>query len=565
MTQQWTVKPSGETTGNTGRPPRRTGKGPVIPAAGTSISDVPVLIAGGGPAGLALAISLGQLGVRCEVVDARPAPTRVPRAGRCGARAMEIFRRLGVSGQLRAAGLPGEAPLDVVICAGTLARPLNRHRYPSVADALEVTLEVNDGTMPLEPHVILSQYTLEPVLREVAEATPGVTVRFGAELIDFAVTGGGVTAMVHTASRPRTIRADYLIGCDGADSTVRRVLGVELRGERRAPLRQALIYCPDLYERLPGGPSGRAIEYHVTGGHPCTLIVQDDAQHFALQAGAGGVGGPSGPPLATLFEAVAGAVCQPLSYKVVHEAEWAQQLLLADRYTDHRCQVLLAGDAAHPASTTGGLGLSTAIGDTADLAWKLAATLQGWGGPALLASYEAERRPVAAQAITASFASAIAEEPWSVDLRDVELGYRYTGSPVISHAGGTPPTGFAPTTWPGARLPHLWLDDGNPLHDVLGACFTLLRVPGAAAPGATADRVDGEFAQALAAEFGRLGAPLDLVEVTSVAAQAVYAGHRLILVRPDLHVAWRSGDSQPVPAALANLVTGHAGNHDRES
>jgi 2-polyprenyl-6-methoxyphenol hydroxylase-like FAD-dependent oxidoreductase len=513
---------------------------------------VPVLIAGGGPTGLALAIGLGQLGVRCEVVDARPAPTRVPRAGRCGARAMEIFRRLGISGRLRAAGLPGEAPLDVVICAGSLARPLTRHRYPSVADALATTLEVNDGTMPLEPHVILSQYTLEPLLREVAEETPGVTVRFGAELIDFAATGGGVTAMVHTATRLRAIRADYLIGCDGAGSTVRRVLGVELRGERREPLRQALIYCPDLYERLPGGPAARAIQYHVTGGHPCTLIVQDDTQHFALQAP------PGGPPLATMFEAVAGAVCQPLSYKVVHEDEWPQQLLLADRYTDDRTRVLLAGDAAHPASTTGGLGLSTAIGDTADLAWKLAATQHGWGGPALLASYEAERRPVAAQAITASFVSAVAEEPWSVDLRDVELGYRYTGSPVISHAGGTQPTGFAPTTWPGARLPHLWLDDGNPLHDVLGNCFTLLRVPGAGAAGATADRVDGEFARELAAEFGRFGAPLDLVEVTSVAAQAVYAGHRLILVRPDLHVAWRSGDSQPPPATLARLVTGNA-------
>jgi 2-polyprenyl-6-methoxyphenol hydroxylase-like FAD-dependent oxidoreductase len=534
---------------------------PVIPAAGTSTSDVPVLIAGGGPAGLSLAISLGQLGVRCEVVDARPAPTRVPRAGRCGPRAMEIFRRLGISGRLRAAGLPAEAPLDVVICAGSLARPLTRHHYPSVADVLAVTLEVNDGTMPLEPHLILSQYTLEPLLREVAEATPGVTVRFGAELIDFAVTGGGVTATVHTASRLRAIRADYLVGCDGADSTVRRVLGVELRGERREPLRQALIYCPDLYERLPGGGGGRAVHYYVTGGHRSTLMVQDDTQHFALQTAAGGPSAPGVPgarPVTTLFEAIAGAVCQPLSYKVVHEAEWAQHLLLADLYTDDRCRVLLAGDAAHPASTTGGLGLSTAVGDAADLAWKLTATLHGWGGPALLASYEAERRPVAAQAITASFSRAAADEPWSVDLRDVELGYRYTGSPVISHAAGTPPAGFAPTTWPGARLPHLWLDDGNPLHDVLGNCFTLLRMPGAGAAGATADRVDGEFARELAAEFGRLGAPLDLVEVTSAPAQAVYAGHRLILVRPDLHVAWRSGDSQPTPAALARLVTGNA-------
>ena len=242
----------------------------------------------------------------------------------------------------------------------------------------------------------------------------------------------------------------------------------------------------------------------------------------------------------------------------------AQQLLLADQYTDRDpgtagSRVFLAGDAAHPASTAGGLGLSTAVGDAADLAWKLAGTLHGWGGPALLGSYEAERRPVAAQAITASFARAVADEPWSVDLRDVELGYRYTGSPVIGHAGGASPTGIAATTWPGARLPHLWLDDGNPLHDVLGSGFTLLRIQAAGdqgrsgAPGAPVAPSDRA-----AVGFGRLGAPLDLVEVTSAAAQAVYPGHRLILVRPDLHVAWRSGDSMPSAAALAALVTGNA-------
>jgi len=511
-------------------------------------SDVPVLIAGAGPAGLTLAINLGQLGVRCEVLDARPAPARVPRAERCGSRAMEIFRQLGFSGRLRDAGLPGEASLDVVDCAGSLARQLQRHRHPSVSDVLATMLEVNDGSMPLEPPVIISQYTLEPLLREVAEATAGVTVRFGAELIDFAAPGGGVTAMVQTSSRLRTVRADYLIGCDGADSIVRRTLGIELRGEARAPMRQALIYCPDLYERIPGG---RAIEYHIVGEHPCTLIVQDDTQHFALHAPL------AGPPLATVFEAVAGAVGQPLSYKVLHEGEWAQQLLLADRYGNDG-RVFLAGDAAHPASTPGGLGLSTAVADAADLAWKLAGTIRGWGGSVLLSSYETERRPVAAEAITASLASlapatrAAGDEPGSGELPEVELGYRYTGSPVISAAPGTAPAGFTPTTWPGARLPHIWLDDGNPLHDLLGGCYTLLRMPGAAA-GTDAPW----FARELASAFGRLGTPLDLLEVTSAAAQAVYAGHRLILVRPDLHVAWRSGDSKPDPVALAALVTGH--------
>lgn len=497
---------------------------------------------------------------------------------------MEIFRRLGVSGRLRDAGLPDEAPLDVVICAETLATPLVRHRYPQVAEVLAAGFEVNDGTMPLEPHVIVSQYTMEPLLREVAEETPGITVRFGAELIDFALVGGGVTAMVQTGTRLRTVRADYLVGCDGADSTVRTTLGIELRGETRQALRQALIYCPELYERLP---AGRAIQYDIVGEHPCTLMVQDDAQHFALHASAGS------QPIAALFEAVAGQHAH--GYKIVHEGEWAQRLLLAERYSNEQgrdgCRVFLAGDAAHPASTAGGLGLSVAVADAADLAWKLAATVHGWGGPALLRSYEAERRPVAAQAITASLAAAqaerrwrahwrpdilddtpsgasgrlrltqaAAEERWHADLPGVERGYRYTGSPVIVPAAGTPrgdnpdPAGYryAPTTWPGARLPHIWLDDGTPLHDQLSTSYTLLLLP------VSADLSALGYARELAEAFRRLGAPLDVIEVTSATAQAVYAGHRLILVRPDLHVAWRSGDSRPDAAGLAALVTGNA-------
>jgi 2-polyprenyl-6-methoxyphenol hydroxylase-like FAD-dependent oxidoreductase len=600
-------------------------------------SDIPVLIAGGGPAGLTLAISLGQLGVRCEVVDARPAPARVPGAQRCGARAMEIFRRLGVSGRLRDAGLPAEAPLDVLICAGSLVTPLVRHRYPQVAEVFAAGFEVNDGTMPLEPHVVLSQYTLEPLLREVAEETPGVRIRFGAELIDFALTAGGVTATVQTGSRLRTFRADYLVGCDGADSTVRKTLGTQTSGQTRRPVRQALIYCPDLYERLP---AGRAIQYEIVGEHPCALIVQDDIQHFALHAPL------DGPPMATLFEAVTGQLAQPGSYKILHESEWAQRLLLADRYSGGPAgglgfgggpagglgfgggfggfgdglgfgggfggggfggapvvsgaggagpgngdRVFLAGDAAHPASTQGGLGLSIAIADVADLAWKLAGTLHGWGGPALLRSYEAERRPVAVQAITALVAAAEAERRWRseyrsdilqdtpagvrsrlrltqaaaeghwhTDLPGIERGYRYTGSPVIAGAAGTPSAGdpdpagyrYAPTTWPGARLPHIWLDDGTPLHDMLGNGFTLLLLPVSADQGAQ------WYVREIAAAFIRFGAPLELVEVTSATAQAVYAGHRLILVRPDLHVAWRSGDSRPDAASLAALVTGNA-------
>jgi hypothetical protein len=367
---------------------------------------------------------------------------------------------------------------------------------------------------------------------------------------------------------------------------VRKTLGIEVHGQARHPLRQALIHCPDLHDQLAGG---RAIQYDVVGELPCTVVVQDDTQHFVLQAPEGG------PPMAALFEAVAGQL-QPPSYKILHEGEWQQSLLLAERYGDGHGyggdRVFLAGDAAHPAATVGGLGLSVGVGDAVDLAWKLAGTLHGWGGPALLRSYEAERRPVAAQAITASLAAAEAERRWRAqwrpeimddtpegeqcrqlliaaaaderghaDLPGIERGYRYTGSPVIAPAQATPrasapdPAGYryAPTTWPGARLPHIWLDDGTPLHDMLGNCYTMLLLP------VSSDVSALGYAREVAAGFRRLGAPLDVVEVTSATAQAVYAGHRLILVRPDLHVAWRSGDSRPDATALAALVTGNAG------
>jgi 2-polyprenyl-6-methoxyphenol hydroxylase-like FAD-dependent oxidoreductase len=511
-----------------------------------SPSGLAVLIVGAGPAGLTLAIGLGQLGVTCEVVDAKPAPSRGPGAFRCTARTMEIFRRLGIAGRLRAAGLPAEAPLDVLICAGSVSRPLVRRWRPPVASILATGREINDGTMPLEPELILSQYTLEPLLREIAEATPKVTVRFGTELVDFADTGGAVTAMLRSGTRLRPVRAGYLAGCDGEDSVVRQMLGIELRGETREPVRQALFYCPELYERLP---AGRGIIYHIVGDHPCTLIVQDDAQHFVLHAPAGGP-----PPTALLAALLASVTDQALDYKVLSEAKWAQHMMLADRYGSDR--VFLVGDAAHPTGSATGVGLGTAIADAADLAWKLAATVRGWGGAALLQSYTSERRPVAAQAITASAAA----ESLAADLPLAEFGYHYTGSPVIAPAEGSGPDQagrYTPTTWPGARLPHIWLDDGTALHDRLGPGFTLLSLPETSDTGGVDYAASADYAAGLTAAFRRLGAPLAALEATSAAAQAVYAGHRLILVRPDLHVAWRSGDSQPDPDFLARLVTGH--------
>ena len=536
------------------------------------MTDVDVLIVGGGPVGLTLAIELGAKGVRCALADRRDAPGRLPKMERCNARTMENFRRLGIADRIRAAGLPADVPMDVFVCAGTLTRPpLVHHRYPSVAEFRRRARTVNDGSLPLEPYQLISQYTLEPVLRSVAEATPGVSVRFGRELVSFTQDEDGVTARLRAgADGPdREVRARYLVGCDGGGSTVRGLLGIELRGESLLEMRQALFHCPDLFARIP---IGRGRHYHVADDRSSFLIVQDDTRHFSLHATV-----DDDAEMPKLFEAIAG---MPVTYETLYVGTWRQRLMLADRYRDGR--VFLAGDAAHLVIPTGGLGMNTGAGDAVDLAWKLAGTLQGWGGPGLLDAYEAERRPVGARAVAASrkasagrrawramwrpeitedspageraradlAAVADREQRWSNDLLGIELGYRYDGSPLIPDPGGAGPDpdafAYTPTTWPGARLPHLWLDDGTALHDELGPAYTLLYHPGhepAVAP--------------LRAAFARYGAPFTPYELRASAAAQVYEDHPLILLRPDLHIAWR-GTDLPAPAPLAAQVTGHA-------
>lgn len=533
-----------------------------------------VLIVGGGPVGLTLAIELGRHQVRCELIDKRPEQGKLPKMERCNARTMENFRRLGIADEIRAAGLPDWVPMDVFICVGSVMRPpLVHHRYPSVREARAAGRAVNDGSLPLEPYQLISQYTLEPVLRRIAEQMPCVTVRFGQELVSFTQHPGGVVARIaDLAGRSRRLETKFLVGCDGGTSTVRQQLGIPLAGESRLQLRQGLFRCPGLFERIPR--KGR--HYHFADRNSSFLILQDDMKHFSLHAAVS-----SDDEMPRIFESVIGL---PLPYETLYVGTWTQRLMLADRYRDRR--VFLAGDAAHLVIPTGGLGMNTGAGDATDLAWKLAGVLQGWGGPGLLDAYEQERRPVGERALRASRKAATGrerwrsawtaeitddtpagirarrrlaevadrEQRWSNDLLGIELGYRYRDSQLIVGEPGDGPDPdsfrYVPTTWPGARIPHIWLDDGTPLQDHLGRCYTLLHKP----------RAEAGLSE-LASAFARRRAPFATFEVRSAAADVVHEGYPFVLVRPDLHVAWR-GTALPEPEQLVARVTGHGAAAD---
>ena len=532
--------------------------------------DTEVLIVGAGPVGLTLALDLGRRGVRCTLIERKAAPQRLPKMERCNARSMEIFRRMGMAERIRAAGLPANVPMDVFIVTSLIDPPLLHLPYPSVAEAKRQIAACNDGTLPLEPYQLISQYTLEPLLKSAVETIPHVTVRYGCEFVSFAQDARGVaTEIKNQSGKTETIAAQYLAGCDGGASGVRRQLGIALQGEGNIlQLRQALYRCDELFDRIP---IGKGRHYHVADAKATQLILQDDARHFTLHSVV-----EKDEDMAAMFEKT---IAMPLKYEMQWVGEWRQNLLLADRYADGR--VFLAGDAVHLMIPTGGLGMNSGVGDAVDLAWKLAATLKGWGGPGLLASYEIERRPVGRNNVAASRFASTGRRKWRSEIRpeigdrtpagaaarahvaaiaDVEqrksnemigaeLGYCYASPLIASEPGDPPPYDFieyTPSTLAGMRLPHVWLDGDVAMQDKIDDGYALLRLGGAS-----------HDASGLQKAFAAIGAPFAVLDVPDRAAREVYA-RDLILLRPDLHVAWRGNKAPDDPQRLAAMVTGHA-------
>ena len=539
-------------------------------AAAMTATDV--LVIGAGPVGLTLAVDLGRRGVRCTLIERKAAPEFLPKMERCNARTMEIFRRMGLANRIRAAGLRADVPMDVYVVLAMNEPPLLRLPYPSVSEARSRIAGCTDGSMPLEPYQLISQYTLEPLLKSIAESLPSVTVRYGCEFLELTQDADGVTATVQAGDgHAKAIRAAFVVGCDGGSSAVRKQVGIRLQGEGDLlRLFQALYLCPALFDMIPiGAGHGHGRHYHVADDKATFLIMQDSTRHWTLHATL-----ERPEDMAAQFELAVGV---PVDYQMLYAGQWKQNLLLADRYRDGR--VFLAGDSAHLVIPTGGLGMNTGVGDAIDLSWKLHAILAGWGGTALLDSYEVERRQVGDRNVAASRYASLGRRAWRSqyrpDIRDAtpsgqaardrlaevanieqrktnemvgaELGYRYVGSPVIADEPNGPAHRFreyVPTTWPGSRLPHVWRQDGSALHDGIPDGYTLLRM------GTT--RAD---TSALERAMAATGAPFRTLTIDDAPPRDVY-GYDLILVRPDLHVVWRGNQPPDDARQLAALVTG---------
>ena len=521
------------------------------------MSPTQVLVVGAGPVGLTLAIDLAQRGVDVMLVEKNQTSIQLPKMERCNARTMEIFRRLGIADRVRAAGLPADVPMDVFLAPSMAGEAFVHLPYPSVA-AAKATIAANNDGRPLEPYQLISQYTLEPLLRSIAETYPNIDIRFGCEMTAFVQDADGVTAELQSDGTAQRVRSDYIVGCDGGASTVRKSLGIALAGQGSIrTLRQALFHSDALFDRIP---MGKGRHYHIaTAPIFPFIIIQDSTKHWTLHAAA-----ESDEQMTVIFRDALG---MDVDFETLSVNAWTQHLLCADRYRDRRA--FIAGDAAHLVIPTGGLGMNTGVGDATDLAWKLAATLAGQGGPALLDSYEVERRQIGLRNVRASGNAMSGRNTWRAadtidemakrfdaeqrkvtEILGIEAGYRYVGSPIVCDEAAEGPdpdnNAYVPTTWPGARLPHVWLDDGTPLHDRIGAGYTLLDL-----------RRDAGDTAAFADAFAASGVRLDVLPVGSAIAREIF-GAGVILVRPDLHVAWRGTGMPADAAAVTATVTGHA-------
>ncbi|GAB3045545.1 FAD-dependent monooxygenase [Stenotrophomonas tumulicola] len=524
-----------------------------------------VIVVGAGPAGLTLAIDMGQRGVRVLLLERNAEPGPWPKMERTNARTMEFYRRLGLAQAIRAEGYPADASMDV-FAAVDLATPIAHLRYQTVAEQRSWIARTRDGTAPLEPYQLVSQYALEPVLKSAAERTPGVTVCFGHALMGFEQDESAVSATVcNAAGMEICVTARYLVGCDGGASFVRKTLGIPLEGEGGIKqMRQVQFRSQTLYDRIP---IGKGRHYYLADG--AIVVTQGNRVDFTLHTDL---------PADTDFEPVIRRYI-PVDFdlEVLRVNDWTLHLLVAARYADRR--VFLAGDAVHLVIPTGGLGMNTAVGDVLNLSWKLAAAVQGWAGEGLLASYEIERRPVGLFNRDASGWAAQGPALWQQqvtsealvrgdagvaaraqlqphadrlqrrvhEMTGAELGYHYAQSPVIEVEDSPLPVWdlhrYVPTARPGARLPHMWLSDGRALFDLLGAGFSLLDLRG------------GLDTDDLAAEFASAGVPVVRLVLDEPALEEIY-GAPLVLVRPDLHVAWRGHSVPGQPCALVQRITG---------
>jgi putative polyketide hydroxylase len=524
---------------------------------GEKMLDVPVLISGGGPVGLTASLLLSRHGVRSLLVERHPSTALTPKARGINARTMEVFRQCGIDAAIRDAGLP-EGRMGLIVWTETLAGKEIERRVPGRATAK------NMAATPLK-NCLCAQDDLEPVIRRFAESAEPATLRFNTELTSFSQRPGAVTGMLtdRTTGEGTPFTARYLIAAEGAQSRVRRALGVKMTGEEKVYDSVNILFHADLTQWVEHRPAAlyfveqqdlRATFLTINGRDRWGFLIHSPKQ-YGWQ--------PQDFTPEFCSELIRKAVgVQDLAVSVLGVGPWEASAIVADHYRVG--DVFLAGDAAHEMPPTGGFGLNTGVQDVHNLAWKIAAVLGGKADDKLLDSYHAERQPFGQIVTQNSLANAMSmgrstRQSNALPRREflneqgLIFGACYQSMAVVPD--GTPPiavddpvTEYLPSGRPGSRAPHVWLMRGNEqisTIDLFGPHFVLLAGRDGDAWRRAAQGIGISWPPLTAFTVGKDGEVVDPDGNWHEAYGVDTDG--AVLVRPDGHVAWRSRTSASNP------------------
>jgi 2-polyprenyl-6-methoxyphenol hydroxylase-like FAD-dependent oxidoreductase len=536
-----------------------------------STVECPILIVGGGPVGLALALDLGTHGTPCLIIEQGDGSIDHPRATAINSRSMEFMRRWGVAEAVKAAGTPADFP-HTVIYATTLAG----------YEIARIERKGHGGSAPIsnspERPQRCNQLFLDPILTERVRSFDGVELRHRWRLESFSDRGDHVIAKVHDLANDRRfeISSRYLVDCSGGRTLIRPALGIGMTGSSYAGYFVSIfVRAPELWVHHAMGKAAM-FTFMDAEGLWRNLLSLDGRELYRL-----GVTGkryydaPNEVNAEGHFRAIAG---KEIPHKILSVRRWSAHNVVAERY--QQGNIFLAGDAAHLNHPAAGLGLNTGLGDVVDLGWKLSATLSGWAGAHLLDSYGPERRPVGVRNISHAEVSHLSERdqathpeiamdtPAGAEARrkmgedlfriqtrrvitdGLALGYQYADSPIVCREGSPPPSSssmeYHPTTQPGSRAPHALLPDGRSILDLFGNHFTLLRLGDDAPDTGPIER-----------SFAERGVPLSTIGIGDPGIRSLYE-RALVLVRPDGHVAWRGGAVPSDPLEVVDRIRGAA-------
>lgn len=531
---------------------------------------VALLIVGAGPVGLALSLELSRFGVAHRLISANTGTSTHPKCNTTNARSMEHFRRLGIADRVRFGGLHDDYTPDVVYLTRLLAPEIARVRFPTPRQSAEGR---GDGwsawPTPEQQHRI-SQIFLEEILLDEAGSRPQASISLGRKVDGIAADAKGVTVGICDAvsGERSTIRADWVVGCDGGRSTIRKLGGLEFAGESDVKRTifggemMATYYRSRSLARSFAGREG-FMYWTLNPEMRSVTVAIDGKDKFLTHVQLGEASSADSADPNSVLPIVAGG---DIDIEILSSERWhAGFRLVANAFRKGR--IFLAGDAAHLFTPTGGFGMNTGIDDSANLAWKLAATIKGRGGETLLDSYEAERRPVAFRNTRAAsdIADLIAGLPIPAEvenhdaagdgarsaIRDainslsvsefgtigVQLGVRYNSTVIIPDGTAEPEdlrTQYEPTARPGSRLPHFILADGSAIYDNLGLWFTLIDRTGRASFAENDDPM------------------LKILRLSPQEGKICLSDY--ILVRPDQHVAWRGDSTEDLKELMARAL-----------